>query len=194
MPDTADKGHLTPRARFWLRIVALFVGAAILLSSMTLVFANPVANTTQAWVIRAAVSLSGGLVAMGMLGFLQIGVKILSYTIKAGGPLAVVVLLYTINPPDSLAESRRDDESKDHIHFFAEADRAMRTADQPDKPLLGGDATWAQKKDEISREVTGLKFGQLARSATPEQLRNVRQLLEQQLSEETLKALPKRDD
>lgn len=183
MPDAADTGLMTPRARFWLRIVALLVGTAILLSSMILVFVDPVADTTQAWIIRAAVSLSGGLVVMGMLGFLQIGLTIANYTIKAGGPMAVVVLLYMTNPPDTLAESQRDDDSKQHLDFFENVDRTMTTRSRDDGPVLGEGEEWAKKRDEISRKVTGIKYDQLARSATPEQLEDLHAVFERKFPE-----------
>jgi hypothetical protein len=52
------------------------------------------------FLFRVILALAGGGFATALSGFLEISGTLLSWTVRASGSLAVLVALYSINPPD----------------------------------------------------------------------------------------------
>ena len=82
------------------KIAAFFFGVAFIVVILALVLFVPHPTDTQFFVFRVVLSLAGGCVAGLIPGFLNIDSKIRkNFTLRAGGAVAVTVLIYLINPP-----------------------------------------------------------------------------------------------
>ena len=84
-----------------LQILSLVLGVIFLLASGIILLVVKPTNPTALWLIRVVVSLGGGFLAAGLLGFIEIGGKVLDIVIEAGGGFAVFLVLYLLNPPKS---------------------------------------------------------------------------------------------
>jgi len=74
-------------------IGVLFIGAGLIVT-----LAKPGLSPQAFWVVRVIVALGAGFVAAGILGNIEITGRA-ELPIKAGGPIAVTVLVYVWNPP-----------------------------------------------------------------------------------------------
>jgi hypothetical protein len=54
------------------------------------------------WIFRVVLALSGAAFAGFLTGFLDITAKSNGWIVRSGGGLAVLILLYMLNPPDLL--------------------------------------------------------------------------------------------
>jgi hypothetical protein len=80
-------------------IISIVLGLVLIFVCLIIVILNPDLNPQGFWIIRILVSLGAGFVAAGILGNLEISGSVANITIKAGGSLAVTVLVYLLNPP-----------------------------------------------------------------------------------------------
>lgn len=76
------------------------LAVALLLLAFAYSFFVPYPSGFQAYVVRTLISLAGALFVVNIPGFIEItlGTPALGTMVKAGGALAVLVLLYAINP------------------------------------------------------------------------------------------------
>ena len=80
-------------------LLSILIGALFILLSLIIVLLKPDLGQQAFWIIRVMVALGAGLVAAGILGNLTIEGTVANLTIKAGGPIAVTVMVYLLNPP-----------------------------------------------------------------------------------------------
>jgi hypothetical protein len=79
--------------------LSVVLGLVLIFGSLILVILKPDINPQGFWIIRILVALGAGFAAAGILGNIEITNPIAKYTIKAGGPIALTVLFYLVNPP-----------------------------------------------------------------------------------------------
>ena len=58
-----------------------------------------------AWIIRVTVALGAGFMSAGILGAIEITNPIGEVAVKAGGPIAITVLLYVWNPAPAVVQT-----------------------------------------------------------------------------------------
>ena len=80
-----------------IRASLIIGGAMIALGLLVAIFViqDP---ALAAWIIRVTVALGAGFMAAGILGAIEITNPRTELIVKAGGPIAVTVLLYVWNP------------------------------------------------------------------------------------------------
>lgn len=83
-------------------VVSVLVGTLFIAAGLVITLVRDDLNNRAFWIVRLMVSLGAGLAAAGMLGGLEIEGQIMSLSIKAGGPFAVWVITYLLNPPDTV--------------------------------------------------------------------------------------------
>jgi cbb3-type cytochrome oxidase subunit 3 len=79
-------------------------------------------------IFRAVLALAGGAFAAVISGFLNVGVRSHGWAIKAGGGLAVLVLIYLTNPPDLI--ERRSSRPRRAVPFSVPRERISNKASQ----------------------------------------------------------------
>lgn len=80
-------------------IVSILLGAFFLIGSFIILVVMHDLSPEAIWVIRVIVSLGAGFLSAGILGNVSIEGTVANITIKAGGPIAITVILYLLNPP-----------------------------------------------------------------------------------------------
>ena len=91
-------------------LLSIIVGAVFIITGLViaLVFRKDLGPRVF-WVIRVVVALGAGMLAAGILGNLTISGTWAGLSIKAGGPIAVTVLVYLVNPPKLMIAKRPED-------------------------------------------------------------------------------------
>lgn len=97
-PQPADPPPTGAEQINWRRW-CITIGILMMLVSLGLSVLVPVQTNMLYVANRAFLALGGGLGAGGVLGFLDVDIKVLNHAIRAGGGLAVFVLLFLVNPP-----------------------------------------------------------------------------------------------
>jgi len=82
--------------------VSIVIGVVLMLVGLAVLLIKPDASQRVFWVVRVLVALGAGFAAAGLLGTLEIEGPVLDLTIKAGGPFALTVLVYLVNPLNPL--------------------------------------------------------------------------------------------
>jgi hypothetical protein len=79
-------------------ILSIVIGTLFIVASLNIALVNSNLNPTAIWIIRVLVALGVGFVAAGILGNVEVGGPVLGLTLKAGGPIAITVIIYLFNP------------------------------------------------------------------------------------------------
>jgi hypothetical protein len=97
------------------------VGGLMMLLSLLLSVLFPVQPGALYLNNRAFMALGGGLMAGGLLGFLNIEIKALKQSITAGGGVGVFVLLFLVNPPAMTASAAAPAARRATLNAIADA-------------------------------------------------------------------------
>lgn len=152
--------------------VRLAIGTGLIVLCLVIVLVKPVIEANVFWIIRVVLALAAGLVTSGLTGFLTLDYKLWGLTIRAGGPIAVVVFVLLIDPGESVAAAAQPQERKALLREIE------RLADQIDVVQLYEAGTVRNlSMDELSRHITRVKPGQLRVSASTEDLTTLRTTL-----------------
>ncbi len=80
-------------------LLSIVIGAVLIAACLVIVLVKGDLSPRAFWIVRVMVALGAGFMAAGILGNLDITGTVLNLTIKAGGPLAVTVMIYLLDPP-----------------------------------------------------------------------------------------------
>ena len=83
--------------------LSILLGILLILLGLAVLLMRPDVNPQVFWVVRVLVALGAGFAAAGLGGTLIIEGPVLNIVIKAGGPFALTVLLYLVNPLNPVA-------------------------------------------------------------------------------------------
>ena len=83
--------------------VGLVIGTVLIVLCLMVVLIKPVIDARVFWIIRVVLALAAGLVASGLTGFIVFEHKLPGLTIRAGGPMAVIVLVLLLDPGEAAA-------------------------------------------------------------------------------------------
>jgi hypothetical protein len=75
------------------------IGLCLLLTAVVLSFGFVIETEQQALVARAILALGAAGIVQGFSGFLELSSRSRLYLVRAGGPLAVALGIYTVDPP-----------------------------------------------------------------------------------------------
>lgn len=90
-------------------ILSILIGAIFILTGLIIALVKSDLSSTAAWIIRVLVALGAGFVAAGILGNVEVGGPVAGLTVKAGGPIAITIFFYWVNPPGRLQASKKKD-------------------------------------------------------------------------------------
>lgn len=152
--------------------VGLAIGTLLIVLCLMVVLIKPVIDARVFWIIRVVLALAAGLVASGLSGFIIVERKLLGLTIRAGGPMAVIVLVLLLDPGEVAAAAAQPEERK---ALLLEIERL---ADQIDVVEVDEGGTVRNlSTDELSTHITRVRPGQLRVSAGTEDLKRLRTTL-----------------
>lgn len=77
---------------------SIAIGSVFIGVGLTTVLLRDDLSQHAIWVVRVIVALGAGFVSAGILGTIEVGGDALGIAIKAGGPVALTVLIYLLNP------------------------------------------------------------------------------------------------
>ena len=80
-------------------ISSMIIGAVFIASGLVITLIKADLNDRAFWIVRVMVSLGAAFLAAGILGEIEVSGTVLKWTVKAGGPFAVFVIVYLLNPP-----------------------------------------------------------------------------------------------
>ncbi|REJ87027.1 MAG: hypothetical protein DWQ34_19095 [Planctomycetota bacterium] len=83
-------------------IVSMIIGAVFIAAGLVVTLVNADISDRAFWIVRVMVSLGAALLAAGILGEIEVSGDVLGLTVKAGGPIAVFVIIYLLNPPKTI--------------------------------------------------------------------------------------------
>ena len=87
-------------------ILSILIGAIFILTGLIIALVKTGLSPTAIWIIRVMVALGAGFVAAGILGNVTIDGTIAGLTVKAGGPIAITIFFYWVNPPGRLQAAK----------------------------------------------------------------------------------------
>jgi len=149
----------------------MVIGGLLLIAALVAAFTRETMSPPQITLVRTIQSLGGGLLAAGFAGFLTVSGSIAGLALRAGGPMAVFVLLYLTDPSASVAEAGATPERKKATEEIALLQAQL--ADTPVTIVANGGETTVPGSDavqEIARTEAKLDPSQLMRSASKEEL------------------------
>ena len=83
-------------------IVSMIIGAVFIASGLVITLIKADLNDRAFWIVRVMVSLGAALLAAGILGGIEVSGDGFGLSVKAGGPAAVFVIIYLLNPPKTI--------------------------------------------------------------------------------------------
>jgi uncharacterized integral membrane protein len=94
-----DDENAKPEPPPWEKIAVFAFGVLFLLLLLVIAFLVPNPTDFQLFVFRVALALVAAAVAALVPGFLHVQSQVFRNTIRAGGAIAVFVIVYMVNPP-----------------------------------------------------------------------------------------------
>ena len=174
------------------KITTMAIGGALLVATLVAAFVRETMSPPQVSIVHTVSSLGGGLVAVGIAGYLTVTGTIAGLAVRAGGPLAVTVLLFVVDPSSIAAEagtSKEKQEAKEEYERQkAEIIRrpaVTLTVDGAEKTMSGPEAV------QFITAEAGLKPGQVSRSASTAELQRMRESLRRANSGERISVRPR---
>jgi len=118
----------------WQKVTGVCFGITFVVVLLILAVFIPKPSTFQVFVFRTVLALAAGACAAMLTGFLNIEGRFKALSIRAGAGLAVLIFIYTVNPPALVERSRSNpDESSTSNVIDGErsGDEGARTAETP---------------------------------------------------------------
>ena len=88
-------------------ILSILIGAIFILVGLIVALIKTNLSPTAIWIIRVMVALGAGFVAAGILGNVEVTGPVAGLTVKAGGPIAITIIFYLINPISRIQASKK---------------------------------------------------------------------------------------
>ncbi len=83
-----------------LPLASIITGVLFILVGLVVVIIMGNLSPQAFWIIRVMVALGTGFIAAGILGPIDFKGTVKNWTIKAGGPIALTLVIYLLNPPN----------------------------------------------------------------------------------------------
>jgi len=87
-----------------LEIVLLSLGVGLIVITLVMALATPTPTTFQIWVFRVNMALGAACIGALIPGFIELSGTIGEIAIRAGGAIALFLVVYLINPPASVVD------------------------------------------------------------------------------------------
>ena len=87
-----------------LEIVLLTVGLILIFVTLIMALRIPQPSVFQFWVFRVIMALGGACIGAIIPGFIEFTSQINEIALRAGGAIALFLVIYLINPPTNVRE------------------------------------------------------------------------------------------
>jgi Na+-transporting NADH:ubiquinone oxidoreductase subunit NqrB len=98
----------------WEKIAAFACGVIFLVTLLIIAITVPTPSSFQAFIFRVVLSVAAAAFIALVPGFINVETKFKGFWVRAGGALAIFVIVYLMNPP-ALIQGKQGDKSSDQI-------------------------------------------------------------------------------